>query len=73
MSDDDLWVIPEKTFDDICDKLRRHQEYCIKNNDPYTSRVIERVIEELNREAVPLGRRRAIIYQQLGVVCDNES
>jgi len=70
MSDDDLWVIPEKTFDDICDKLRRHQEYCIKNNDPYTSRVIERVIEQLNREAVPLERRKVMICEQLGVVCD---
>jgi len=51
--------------------LRRHQEYCIKNNDSYTSRVIERVIEQLNREAVPLERRKTMIYEQLGVVCDN--
>ncbi len=71
MSDDPLWVIPEKTFDDVCCRLRRHQEYCIKNNDSYTSRVIERVIEQLNREAVPLERRKTMIYEQLGVVCDN--
>ena len=71
MSDDDLWVIPEKVFDDVCAALRVHQAYCVTTNNPYTARVIERVIEDLNREAVPLERRKTMIYEQLGVVCDN--
>jgi len=43
----------------------------VTTNNPYTARVIERVIEQLNREAVPLERRKTMIYEQLGVVCDN--